>query len=379
MARSSTSVSFDHEFDADPEQVVLVADAHMRYLAASAGACRVLGYTLTELLAMRVQEVVAETDAAERYRRMTEDGHQEGRITLIHKSGRRVEASYLAREARAGEFTYYVSHLTPLQPGAEPPTRMRVVVADDDPGSLLLMSTLLSFHGHVEVVGEAKDGVEAVQLVQERDPDLLLLDVQMPRLDGLAAAEMITSLRPTTHIVLHSGAADAEMKQRAEALHLRLLDKMDVEQVIETLLHPSPAEPAELLDGRIENAVLTALTARRTTPVIVVLADGAVPFYNSLAADLLGLPIDSRDTHIDRIVERYQVLRPHDQSPVDLDQRPVTQSARERKPIAETYLVRVDASKTLCRFTSLPFFDDDNEFLGAALYIEPVATFPDDD
>lgn len=65
------------------------------------------------------------------------------------------------------------------------------------------------------------------------------------------------------------------------------------------------------------------------------------------------------------------MLRPDDHSPVEFDQRPVAQSARERKPIAETFVVSVDGRKTVCRFTSLPFFDGD-EFLGAALYIEPL-------
>jgi len=335
---------------------------------------------------MRVPEVVEEPDAAERYRRMISNRRQEGVITLICKSGRRVEALYEAGEAQVGKLTYYVSRLTPVHSGASPiralPRKMRVVIADDDLSTRLLMSTLLSFVEHVEVVGEASDGVEAVQLVQRHDPDLLLLDVQMPRLDGLAAAELVHALRSRTHIVLHSGAADDDMKQRAEALGLRLLDKMHIDQVIDTLVHPRPTEATELPDPRIEAAVLTALTARTTTPVIVVGSDGSVPFYNTLAADLLGLPLDHPDAHIDRVREHYQLLRLDDHTAVDPDDRPLAQAARRHEPIAETYLVSVQGTETACRFTSLPFFDDAGKYLGAALYIEPIGrnrTPPPDD
>jgi PAS domain S-box-containing protein len=367
--------AFACEFSDDCEQVVLVADAQMRFLAASEGACRLLGYSLSELLAMRVPEIVVEPDAADRYRRMVENRRQDGVITLICKSGRRVEALYDAGEAQLGGLTYYVSRLTPVgseAPARALPVKMRVVIADDDLPTRLLMSTLLSFVEHVEVVGEASDGVEAVQLVQRHDPDLLLLDVQMPRLDGLAAAELVHALRSRTHIVLHSGAADDEMKQRAEALGLRLLDKMHVDQVIDTLVHPRPTQATELPDPRIEAAVLTALTARTTTPVIIVGSDGSVPFYNTLAAELLGLPLDHRDTHIDRVRDHYQLLRLDDHTPVDPDERPIAQAAQRHEPISETYLVSVQDTETPCRFTSLPFFDNAGEYLGAALYIEPI-------
>ena len=105
---AGSSPSVEHEV-ASLDRVVLVADAQMRYLAASDSACRLLGYTREELLAMRVTEVVEETDAATRYGRMLEDGRQDGQITLVCRDGRRVRAHYDAREAQAEGVTYYVS------------------------------------------------------------------------------------------------------------------------------------------------------------------------------------------------------------------------------------------------------------------------------
>lgn len=250
---------------------------------------------------------------------------------------------------------------------------LRLVIADDEEPMRLLVKTLLSFVEHVEVVAEAVDGEEAVRLVQEHDPDLLLLDVRMPRLDGLAAAEMIRTLRPHTHIVLHSSDADAEMHRRARTLGLRLLDKMRVEQVVDTLVQPAVGEVRALPDARIEAAILTALTGRATTPLIIVGADGRVPFYNSHAGELLGLPLPPRETDVDTVRQRYRVLRPDDHTPVEPDQRPIDRSAREHEPVTETLIVFRNGTETLCRFTSIPFHNDRSQFMGAALHVEPLA------
>ena len=63
----------------------------------------------------------------------------------------------------------------------------RVVVADDEALVRAGLSTILDAHPSIEVVGQAADGREAVELTRALDPDVVCLDVQMPRLDGLAA------------------------------------------------------------------------------------------------------------------------------------------------------------------------------------------------
>src|SRR5206468_2113703 len=98
---TAPSLSVEYEAASADGPVVLVADSQMRYLAASDGACRVLGYSLEELLAMRVTDVVKETDAKQRYRRMVEEGRQEGEITLVCKDGQLVRARYEAQQAKA--------------------------------------------------------------------------------------------------------------------------------------------------------------------------------------------------------------------------------------------------------------------------------------
>jgi DNA-binding NarL/FixJ family response regulator len=92
-----------------------------------------------------------------------------------------------------------------------------VVVVDDEPGLRGLLLILLERDGGFDVVAEAADGVEAIEAVAQHDPDLLLLDLGLPRMDGL---EVLAALqgrpRPTT-IVL-TGFTDEATLAEARAL-----------------------------------------------------------------------------------------------------------------------------------------------------------------
>jgi DNA-binding NarL/FixJ family response regulator len=81
----------------------------------------------------------------------------------------------------------------------------RVIVADDAAGMRELMRTLLSLEPDFEVVGQAGDGVEAVALVTALKPDLVVIDVSMPVMDGLQAIEQIRRVSPATRVAVLSG------------------------------------------------------------------------------------------------------------------------------------------------------------------------------
>jgi two-component system, LytTR family, response regulator len=70
---------------------------------------------------------------------------------------------------------------------------IRTVIVDDEPPARALLREYLSRHPDVEVVAECADGFEAVRAVSELRPDLLLLDIQMPKLDGFEVLELIES------------------------------------------------------------------------------------------------------------------------------------------------------------------------------------------
>ena len=75
-----------------------------------------------------------------------------------------------------------------------PPLTTRVVIAEDEALIRLDLKEMLEEEGY-DVVGEAGDGEQAVELATEHRPDLVILDVKMPKLDGISAAERIAEER----------------------------------------------------------------------------------------------------------------------------------------------------------------------------------------
>jgi DNA-binding NarL/FixJ family response regulator len=94
---------------------------------------------------------------------------------------------------------------------------LRIVLADDHPVVLIGVRNMLSQEG-VEIVGEANDGDEAITLTLELEPDILLLDLAMPRLPGLEAMRAIMSRSPGVKIIMLTSTISTQ--QIIEALHI---------------------------------------------------------------------------------------------------------------------------------------------------------------
>jgi DNA-binding NarL/FixJ family response regulator len=89
-------------------------------------------------------------------------------------------------------------------------TDIRVLVADDHQIVRDGLNALLGALDGVEVVGLAADGVDALHLVDETTPDVVVMDIQMPRLDGLEATRRITARHPATKVVMLTMNEDDE-------------------------------------------------------------------------------------------------------------------------------------------------------------------------
>ena len=87
--------------------------------------------------------------------------------------------------------------------------QVRVLVVDDSPTTRSMLREALDLAGGIEVVGEANDGAEAVALTTESQPDVVLMDIRMPRGDGIRAAREITSRYPATKVVALTWMDDA--------------------------------------------------------------------------------------------------------------------------------------------------------------------------
>ena len=95
---------------------------------------------------------------------------------------------------------------------------IRIVIADDHPVFRAGLQGLLSGQADFQVVGEASNGREAVNLVRLTSPDVLLVDLQMPELDGVHAIREIRSLAPKTRmLVLTTYDSDGDILRAVEA------------------------------------------------------------------------------------------------------------------------------------------------------------------
>jgi len=81
---------------------------------------------------------------------------------------------------------------------------IRVLIADDSPTALRSICDYLEFAGGFEIVGTAGDGMNAVQLTSLKKPDLVLLDLSMPRVNGLEAAKQIRLSSPDLRVIIFS-------------------------------------------------------------------------------------------------------------------------------------------------------------------------------
>jgi two-component system LytT family response regulator len=146
----------------------------------------------------------------------------------------------------------------------EIPTRLRVVVADDERPARAFLVTLLRSCDDVEVVGEAADGAEAVELIERTRPDLALLDLQMPELDGLGVVRLLR--RDVLPLVAFVTAYD-EYAVRAFALNAidYLLKPVDSARLRHTLTRAH--ERLERADWRATRAEETDRLARAVEAV----------------------------------------------------------------------------------------------------------------
>ncbi|MBB4783969.1 DNA-binding NarL/FixJ family response regulator [Streptomyces rapamycinicus] len=158
---------------------------------------------------------------------------------------------------------------------------LRIVVVDDHTVMRAGVIALLAAENSIEIVGEAGDGRAALELVERYDPDVALVDLRMPVLDGVATTTEIVARYPRTRVlILTTYDTDAEIERGVEAGAIGyLLKDTTREQLVdavhaaargETVLAPRIAEK---LVARMRRPVQDPLTERETD-VLNAVADG---------------------------------------------------------------------------------------------------------
>src|SRR5687768_6327683 len=82
-----------------------------------------------------------------------------------------------------------------------PPRPVKIVLADDHTIVRQTLAETLSQHPRLEVVGQARDGVEALEMAREMKPDVVVMDVSMPRMSGLHATQRMTVEVPGVRVI----------------------------------------------------------------------------------------------------------------------------------------------------------------------------------
>ena len=141
---------------------------------------------------------------------------------------------------------------------------MKILVAEDETLIRLDLRQLLERAGF-EVCAEARDGIEAVELARSAQPDAAVLDVKMPRLDGIEAARRILDERPIPIVMLTAYGRDELVSRAVEAGVFAYLVKPFREPDLLSAIRTARARHEELAAVRAEvDSLAEALAARKT-------------------------------------------------------------------------------------------------------------------
>jgi two-component system response regulator NreC len=188
------------------------------------------------------------------------------------------------------------------------PDEITCLIVDDHEVVREGLRLSLSRAPHIRVIGEASDGAEAISLVERRKPDVVVMDVRMPGMDGLEATQEILKKVPDTAVLIFTAFSERALLDRAldsgakgyilkEAPHDDLLRAID--RIGNGGEYVDPALTPALISGKGQTDMLTA----REREILQLLADG---MSNAEVAAKLFISQETVKSHVRHILTKLE-------------------------------------------------------------------------
>lgn len=198
------------------------------------------------------------------------------------------------------------------------PKRARIIIADDHELARMGLRTMLAPEPDLEVVGEAATGREAVDLSRELKPDLVLMDIRMPDLDGLVATRAIKEMDPKTSVLIVTLSEDPDylleaLRVGAAGYVLKDASRREVVDAVRQVLGgESPLDPklsAQLIRRLASRTRDTSAAhgdelTHREVEVLRLVAEGKT---NAEIAASLFISVGTVKVHVERIIDKLGV------------------------------------------------------------------------
>lgn len=157
--------------------------------------------------------------------------------------------------------------------------RLRVVIADDHPLMLGAIRRSLEEVDGFEVVGEASNGSDVLPLIRSTNPDVVLLDLRMPKMDGLTCLEQIRKKHATVKVVMLSASADEELiggalSRGASAYIVKSVNPVDFPAVVRQAFQGAVFSTVGLPKNGDESVAKSVGLTERELVILRAIADG---------------------------------------------------------------------------------------------------------
>ncbi len=192
---------------------------------------------------------------------------------------------------------------------------IRILLADDHPVVRAGIRSCLAKHSRIEIVGEAADGKEALALAKQLTPDIVLMDIEMPQMSGLAVTERLSEELPDTRVVIltMNDNADSIMRMIQAGARGYVLKESPTEELLKAIETVSAgesyftAEVARLaLNQFVEGSAggPGSQITDREREVLILIAEG---LSNKEIATRLDVGVRTVETHRERIMRKLNI------------------------------------------------------------------------